>query len=486
MTKRDPIPTRFPSVLKHAQALIKSGNAAQALPVLARTLETAQAFDPAHATYLQTLLGLGMRKEALAALELSLRLPTPTSDACDALAYLARQLDQHQQANALYRKAVELTPTSARYWYNLAASERNLGDLAHAASACGKALELDPDNLPALLLRSEIQPASPGRNHAPELISRLNSARTDQARMFIAYALGKELHDLKHYGDAFHAFMVGATARRRGLRYDVAEDEQKMARIQGSFAQRGATANVQSAIDRHIFIIGLPRSGTTLTERILSRAPGIRSNGETNNFSTALLGSLPKTTDIFAASSRVDSEEVARAYDQLAAFDGYAGRIIEKLPFNYLYVGAIARAFPQSPIVWVRRDPLDNCFAMFRTLFGAAYPFSYDFEELARYFAAFERLMKHWTALWPERLVTVDYEELVTRPKAVASTLAERCGVPWSDQLLDIATNPAPSMTASASQVRQPIHARSTGIWRRYATSLGPLEALLQRHRSSA
>lgn len=485
MTVRQPIPSRFPSSLRRARTLIQAGHAREALPVLARTLEAADQFDPAHAMYLQTLLRLSLRKEALEALELVLRLPASTADACDALAYLSRQLDRHEQAHTLYRSAVDIAPGDARHWYNLAASARNLGFLEDAASACQRALELDPGLLSALLLRSEVHQAAPSDNHVDELVARLNAARTDHERTFIGYALGKESHDLGNYDEAFAAFVIGATARRRSLRYDVSEDERKMARIREEFAHRGVSARDSAVVDRHIFIVGLPRSGTTLTERILSSAPGVRSNGETNNFSTALLRSLPRTGDIFAGSAKVDPDDVARAYDRLAAFDGYQGRIIEKLPFNYLYIGAIARALPESPIVWVRRNPLDNCFAMFRTLFGAAYPFSYDFEELARYFAAYERLMEHWSALWPDRLVTVDYDELVASPMEVTRTLAERCRLPWNDKLVDITSNPTPSLTASASQVRQPIHTRSSGIWRCYANALAPLDGFLQRLRGS-
>ena len=182
---------------------------------------------------------------------------------------------------------------------------------------------------------------------------------------------------------------------------------------------------------------------------------------------------------MFERTAKADFAAVAREYEDLAGGDDHHGPIIEKLPFNYLYVGAILRAFPQTPIVWVRRDPVDSCFAMFRTLFGAAYPFSYDFDELARYYAAYDRLMRHWTALFGERLIRVDYERLVAEPGTAAPWLADRCGLPWRESALDISRNSSASLTASAAQVRGGIYTSSSGISRNYGKHLDPLREKL-------
>jgi hypothetical protein len=213
-----------------------------------------------------------------------------------------------------------------------------------------------------------------------------------------------------------------------------------------------------------------------LTERIVGGLSGVRSNNETNNFSTALLRSSPSAgRDIFERAAGADYEKVAQEYDALAAADGFTGKIIEKLPFNYLYVGAILKAFPSTPIIWVRRNPIDSCFAMFRTLFGAAYPFSYDFEDLARYYAAYSRLMDHWIRIYPNQITTVDYEELVASPDAVGRRLADSCGLTWRSDAIDIAQNKSASLTASAAQVRSGIYSSSSGLWRKYREHLRPL-----------
>lgn len=465
--------------LMEAARLVRSGRAAAALPHLLSWMRGAASFGPAHSLYLEALIALGRRKDAIAALEAAVATGPEAADAYDALAFFAMQLDRHALSNLLYRRATELQPDDAQFWYNYATSERSLGRLPRALEACERAIAIDPRMRPAILLRSELARATPERNNVEDLRARI--ARDPQASdaMFLSYALGKELHELGLFDEAFAAFERGARARRQSLRYDIAMDEDKMRRIAAAFGS-AASPSPQEPVGRHIFIIGLPRSGTTLTERILGGLPGVRSNNETNNFSSALLRHAATTDgDLFERAANADFAAVASEYEALAGGDDHPGPIVEKLPFNYLYVGAILRAFPRAPIVWVRRDPIDSCFAMFRTLFGAAYPFSYDFDELARYYAAYDRLMRHWTALFGERLIRVDYERLVAEPGTVAPWLAERCGLPWHDSALDIARNSTVSLTASAAQVRGGIYTSSSGIWRNYGTHLAPLREKL-------
>jgi hypothetical protein len=233
---------------------------------------------------------------------------------------------------------------------------------------------------------------------------------------------------------------------------------------------------------RFIFIVGLPRSGTTLVERILTGLAGVRSNGETENFSHALLAAAHGDGDVFQRAAAADPGAVGARYARLAEPGIGAERIIEKLPGNYLYVGAIRRALPQAKVLLLRRSPLDSCFAMYRTLFAAGYPFSYDLEELGRYYAAYEQLMQHWRSTIGSRLYEISYEELVSEPQRSGASIAAYCGLAWSDAAIDIQKNQSVSLTASAAQVRRPIYGSSSGRWRYYRRHLQVLIDTLGTH----
>jgi tetratricopeptide (TPR) repeat protein len=461
--------------LVDADRLLRAGKPRDALPLLESAILGTTSVGPAHTLHLQALMSLGQRREALAAHDRAMKLTATSAEAVDALAFYARLLDRHELSNTLYKRATELAPGDPQQWYNLATSERTLGRLEEASAACDRALTLDPNLRPAVLLRSEVTRATPSANNVTELKARIAASGGSPDATYLFYALGKELHELGEYDDAFAAFARGARTRRLSLRYDVAQDEAKLKRIAEAYPI-GVARSQQGPIGRHIFIVGLPRSGTTLVERILGGLPNVVSNNETNNFSVALFRAAPdRGGDVFERAARAEDSIVAREYEALAVPDGFSGKLIEKLPFNYLYVGPILRAFPNTPILWVRRNPVDTCFAMFRTMFGTAYPFSYDFADLARYYAAYERLMRHWQTQYPGQMTSIDYEDLVAAPDLVAPRVAASCGIPWTEQALDITQNRTVSLTASAAQIRQGIYSTSSGIWRQYERHLVPL-----------
>lgn len=471
------------ALLAEARLLVRKHQFDDALQRLSGLTRFDERFGEAEAQELDVLILAGRHDDALARLETAVSLRPTSADALDALAYFARSLGKHELSNSLYRDASAAAPDDAQILYNLATSERSFGDLAAAASAAQRALDRDPSALPTLLLRSELAKATPAHNNIPDLERRRRDAGDDRSRMFVCYALGKEYHDLGQHTDAFAAFVDGAAARRRSLRYDVAVDEEKLARIARVFTREWFERTGTSRPERkHIFIFGLPRSGTTLVERILSALPDVRSNGETDNFTSALFRNTPPGPgDLIARSAHAAFEDVGHDYDRLSGGSASC-TTIEKLPLNYLYAGLIARALPEAHLIHVRRPPLDSCFAMFRTLFGQAYPFSYDFRDLARYYVAYDRLMEHWRQTMPDRLIEIDYDDLVRAPDKVARKLASRCGLAWSQDALDLAKNTAPSLTASAAQVRGSIYTSSSGSSKAYAKELAPLSQELRRN----
>ncbi len=384
---------------RRAIRLLRVGELAQALARAESATIRAPTLRGAHALQVLVLLKQGRKEESSAVLDSALTLPVDSAEACDALSPMRPwRFGRHEEANRLYHATVMLAPKDPGFWYNLASSDRSFGRLVEAEAACDRAIALDAAQYPSYLLRAELRVQSPACNHVAELDAILSQSALDsRGRMFLAYALAKELDDLGRYDEAFGWFAAGAACtRRQNLSYDIAVDELKIARISDEFTKNLVLSSAAvSDSGRYIFIVGLPRSGTTLFERILTGLTGIRSIGETDNFAQALVAATPRGAgDLFARARAADPGEVADRYRQLADTSSGGFKILEKLPMNYLYLGAIRRALPGARLIWIRRSPLDTCFAMYRMrFFGKGYPFSYDFEELARYFAAYARLM---------------------------------------------------------------------------------------------
>jgi Tfp pilus assembly protein PilF len=471
-----------PAVDSEVYQLMRAGRFDAALPLAERAVAGVRTCAPGHALLASILVKLGRLHDAEEIVVHAAAFETGAADAYDGLAYVSVDLGKHELANSLYRRATELAPRAPRYWYNFACSERGFGRLAEAEEACNRAIALDPAQFPCYLLRSELRVQAQDANHIEELGSRLAAPGVDvHGKIFLGYALAKELDDVRRYDEAFHCFAAAAAARRSQTKYDAADDEWALRRIAEVFPRLPGGEQPQQS-SPCIFIVGLPRSGTTLVERILTGLPGVRSNGETENFSRALAAAAPKSgRDIFERAAAAEPNAVAANYQRLARLN-QPDCVIEKLPTNYLYLGAIRRALPDAKILWVRRAPLDSCFAMYRTLFGEAYPFSYDFDDLARYYAAYDRLMHHWQTIMPGAIHEIVYEDLVRSPEVLGEAMSRHCGLRWLPKAVDIESNKSVSLTASAAQVRGPIYGTSSGRWRHYRRHLMPLVNSLRRH----
>jgi len=468
-----------------AHDLMRAGRNDEALGFARQAVAGLDRCTTAHSLLAAILINLQRPAEAVQVIEAAAALAKADAVACDGLAHACLRLGRHDAANMLYARATALAPRDAAIWYNFAASERGLGRLDAAEQACNRAIACDPAHFASYLLRSELRVQTAAANHVEPLRAVLARIAPDAAaRVPLGYALAKELDDLGEYDAAFAAFSHAAAVRRRHMAYDVATDEHKLRRIAEAFDQPVAPDNRQgTGPARFVFIVGQPRSGTTLLERVLSNLPGVVSNGETDHFSRALLGAAPALpgADVFARAALADPARVGAAYAAAAArADG--ATVIEKLPMNFLYLGAIRRALPDAALLVMRRAPLDSCFAMFRMLFGDAYPFSYDFDDLARYYAAYARLMAHWRDRLGHALHEVAYEDLVTDPDATAGAAAAHGGLTWEARALDIETNRAASFTASASQIRRPIYRSSLDRLGHYRRHLEPLAQALERH----
>lgn len=432
----------------------------------------------------QYLIANGQRREALdVALSLS-SASLPRADWNDALGTLFTLCDEPLRALAFLRLAVTQAPDDSRYRYNLAAVQRMTGDLTEAESTLNFVIAKQPSNAYAYYTRADLRTQSRESNHVDEMIAALERhVRHAGDRILLCYAIAKELDDIGDYRSAFHYFKRGADAQRRSFIYDVRDDITVIDRIIERHTPESLAAARGFDSEECLFVIGLPRTGTTLVEQVLSSHSEVFGAGELQAFPLAVINTAKQLEgrpigklELVERSLQMDPERLGHTY--LEATRPQTGRtrhFIDKQPSNYLYAGLIGRALPRARFIVVARDPLDGCFAMYRTLFTGAYPFSYTLPELAAYYAAWHRLIRHWQTVLRDRLLLVRYEDLVRRFEPTAREMVAHCGLAWEDRISSFHSHKRPVTTASASQVRRPVYASSIGKWRNYEPYLTPL-----------
>lgn len=360
------------------------------------------------------------------------------------------------------------------------------GDVDSAEEALETCLQGDPGFMPALRLLSTLRRQTSQHNHLDRL--RAAQGRLGDSHVFaplVQYALFKELDDLGQNEAAWTHLARGMSARRAQIAYDEAADEA----LFKALLQWSPTATTEAFIKEGptpLFIVSMPRSGSTLLERLLAAHPDVADAGELRDFVCQLrwcsdsLGGPHPDAALIAAAAQVDPALLGHRYMEHAAWRS-AGRgyFIDKLPANFLFAGLIAAALPRARIVHMVRDPMDSCFSNLKVLFGDAYPHTYSQPEMARHYLRYRGLMAHWTGMFPGRILEVSYESLVTDPQTQARRVLDFCGLPWTDAVMGAGGRTGMISTASTVQVREPIHTRYLGQWRPYARHLVPLQTML-------
>ena len=476
-------------LLLGCEVRLAEDEAEAALALIDRALELGPESADVLARKAYVLMALMRRSDAR---EIAARLAASAGDDARKVWNAGRiysRCDDPQSAAELFEKARKLGATGPGLLYELASARFFLGQFEDAERDLEELLIQEPSNGQALYLRSTLRRQGAERNHVADLQARLKAGfRGPADAAGCMYALAKELEDLEQWAPSFNALRQGAALKRRTLGYDAASELAAIDGIGRAYTAEVIHANVPGrSHESPIFIVGLPRTGTTLVERILSRHSGAVPAGELPYFSGALATAVGRQMrastgqDPVTASLGIDFAALGRAYLDGArqAVGNAPGRVVDKMPGNFMYCGLIRKALPGARIIHLVRHPMDACYAIYKTLFQQAYYFSYDLDELADYYSAYHRLMQHWHAVMPGEVLDIAYEDLVGDTEQAARRVLDWCGLDWDPSVLDTTDDMRPATTASAAQVRQPVYRSSVGKWRHLRDQLAPLQARL-------
>jgi tetratricopeptide (TPR) repeat protein len=425
-------------------------------------------------------LQVGDLEVARRALEKAVRAQPGNFAAWANLGAVQQQLENTAGAQRALNRALALQPDSVPLLSNLAALANQTGASKEALALYRRALALAPDDAELWHDLARIKTFRPGD---PDLaaIEALTGGDGERA-MFAAYALGKAYEDIDEWDRSFERTAQANAIKRRQVNFDLAAEVRFARRLMERFSAAffAALGGVGSDSELPIFILGMPRSGTTLVEQILASHDAVHGGGEREDLRAVVGKGIQPFPDAVAGLQASDWRALGDAYvSHLARLDRSAKHVTDKMPRNFYFVGVIAAALPKARIVHCRRSPMDTCLSCFGLHFPYGQEFTCDLAELGGYYRAYRGLMEHWHGVLPGRILDVDYEQIVSDPETQARRLIDFCGLPWQDQCLDFHNSKRQVATASAAQVREPVHSRSVARWRRFEKYLGPLRAAL-------
>ena len=335
-------------------------------------------------------------------------------------------------------------------------------------------------------MRSALQTYTDKHNHIDNLKRLVTDASGQHPAIY--YALAKELEDIADFKESFAMLKQGAALMRKQLSYNEAAELKSIADIIKSTADIDVDSEAQDN-SGPIFIVGMPRTGTTLVERVLTQHDDVYSVGELSLFPQLLasmaqqyLAQHSSVGSLHDAALQLDFAELGRRYTAaVAEISGGKPYTLDKLPVNFLYCGFIKKALPNARIIHLSRNAMDSCYAIFKTLFINAYSFSYDLDELANYYITYKNIMAHWHKVMPGVILDIHYEDMVNDAPETTRRLVQWCGLTYTPELLEFHKADSVSTTASAAQVRKPIYQSSVEKWRNVETELTALQLKLQR-----
>ena len=468
------------------------GNQPKAVELLSRAATLAEN-DPFYtAACARHLVTIGRQAQALNYADKAAALDIVDAFTADTVGVVYSRTGFHEKAVPFFETAVKLDPAPSNMHYNLGVSLQFSGEFDRAEKAYLAAIARDRMAYKPYSSLVGLSKQTFEQNHLETLESLYSELEDDpDAALHLGHAIAKTLEDLGRHKESFDWLVRAKHGKRAAIGYQLQSDL-------ALFDAAAQTAeDVKHAADScsdaaPVFIVGLPRSGTTLVDRILSSHPDVVSAGELNTFAglvkTASGTTSNRVLDVETLSrhGEIDLGRVGHDYiDQTVRLARGAARFTDKMPLNFFYASLIHRALPNARIVVLRRNPMDSCLSNFRQLFSTGfsyYNYALDIDDTGAYYKAFDKLIAHWKAVLPaENFREIRYEDIVRDQENQTRRLLDFCGLEWNEGCLRFHENTAPVSTASSVQVRQPLYSGSIGRWRKYGDRLDGLHRTLEQ-----
>jgi tetratricopeptide (TPR) repeat protein len=467
--------------------LYAGGQDAEAIECYLKILQLSPRHPETHNNLANVYQRQGLMERAITHYKTAIEINSSYADAYGNLGNAYLVLDRLDESIEQNRRALELKPSRFGSHNNQGVAFQALGRFEEAECAFERALELSPREASVHLNLANMGRFKPGDRRLSDLQKLLSEVESLDVENQIAahFAMGKALGDLGQYQDAFRHLLKGNALKRSSFTYDEPQRLAMLENIRITFSQdfMKARSGGGDTSWSPIFIVGMPRSGTTLLEQVLASHSKVFGGGELETFKEAIAdcansqGIVPAYPALAGALSQDQIRQLGETYTtRVRARAPEAERIVDKMPLNFVFAGLIHLALPNARFINIRRDPLDTCVSCFSLLFTGSQPFAYDLAELGRYYRGYEAVMQHWhKVLPPGVMIDVHYEDLVDDLEGAARRVLRHCDLDWEDACRDFHDTKRAVRTASLMQVREPVYRRSIGTWRRYAEFLEPL-----------
>jgi tetratricopeptide (TPR) repeat protein len=401
------------------------------------------------------------------------------------LAHALVKLERHGDALEVFQDCIKHC-SSAKLYQKLGTTLQQLGRMGEAQQAYLKVIELDSTMGSAYRHLAEITKID--NNDAIDIKSIVElglnvKGMSEHDLMHLNYAWAKVNDGIKNYPAAFFAYKQGNDLNRKSYKYGKNDSVKIFDNITSFYNEKFISQRLDSGLQagKPIFILGMPRSGTTLVEQIISSHSDVTGAGELPYMADQakqFKGGALAFHKRFESMGQEQWRDIAQAYlTGLNSYDEGKAHITDKMPHNFLNIGMISKLLPNAKIIHCKRHPMANCLSIYKAYFGAknSHPYAYNLKELAHYHNLYEDLMDHWRKVLPGRFYEVSYEQLTSNQEQESRKLIEYCGLDWQEACLDFYKTDRKVKTASAFQVRQPMHNQSVGLWKRYGDALQPL-----------